>query len=421
MINRLLKKYLNNQRFRQALTLSVVNVIGIPLSIISSIIITRFLGPSGYGDYKFLFNVFSFAVVIFSFGFFQAGNRALVLNHDPQKGKEYYGSELVILGILSILMGIFLLVYAFFDNNINEKGLRNILIFLTPFSWIFLIVSYFEVLFQADNKIKLLAKSRLYPRLGGFISILIIYFVYFNYAGDKLLIFFVFFLITQILVFIYIIYKINPSFKNLKTRIREIVFFNKSFGFNVYIGSLSAVGFSQLTGILISYFAKDNSGVGYFSLAATIAGPLSFIPNVIATTHYKDFSTSTSIPRKLMIITIIISCLALVLTMLLVNPFIKYFYSSEFYPVILLTYLVSFGAILGGFADFLNRFLGSHGKGKALRNSALLVGFSTMVLNFTLIPSFGASGAAYTLVFSGLIYILCMYWFYRKLVINLRP
>lgn len=420
MIKKLLEKYKNNQRFRQAMALSGVNVIGIPLSIISSMILTRFLGSTGYGDYKFLFNIFSFSVVIFSFGFFQAGNRALVLNNDPQKGKEYYGSELVILGILSIIMGIFLVAYTFFDHNIYDKGLRNILIFLIPFSWVFLIVNFFEVLFQADNKIRLLVQSRLYPRLGGFISILIIYFIFFKYPGNKLIVFFIFFLISQISVFIYIIYKINPSFKNLKIRIKEILAFNKSYGLNVYIGSLSAVGFSQLTGILISYFAKDNSGVGYYSLASTIAVPLSFIPNVIATTHYKDFSTISSIPRKLMVITIIISCFALIGTLLLVSPFIKLFYKPEFFPVITLTYLVSFGAILSGFADFLNRFLGSHGKGKALRNSAFLVGFTTMLLNFLLIPSYGASGAAYTTLFSGMVYIICMYLYYRKLVINLK-
>ncbi|SHJ12414.1 Membrane protein involved in the export of O-antigen and teichoic acid [Tangfeifania diversioriginum] len=414
------KRYLENKRFKQVMALSMVNVIGIPLSIVSSMIITRFLGPESYGDFKFLLNVFNLAVVIFSFGFFQAGNRALVLNHDLMKGKEYYGAMLIILSILFIIMSIFLISYAFFDNNINEKGLRNTLIFIIPFSWIFLLVVYFEVLFQADNKIKLLANSRLYPKLGFFISVLIIYSFFLNYTGNKLQIILGFFLITQILVFIYIIYKINPSFKNLNTRMREIFYYNKTYGFNVYLGSLFSVGFAQLTGILISYFAKDNSGVGYFSLAATIASPLSFIPNVIATTHYKDFSTSKNIPRKLIWVTILISASALLLTLLLVSPFINIFYGQEFHPVISLTYIVSFGIILSGLADFFNRFLGAHGKGGALRNSSFLVGLSTMAFNLILIPRFGETGAACTLFFSGLIYLSSMSWYYRKLIISLK-
>jgi O-antigen/teichoic acid export membrane protein len=420
MIKRLLHQYQNNQRFKQVITLITVNFAVIPLSIVSSIIITRFLGPSAYGDYNFLLNLFSLAVVLFSFGFFQAGNRALVLNNDLQKAREYYGAELVILGVLFLAMATFLFAFAFFDKNINEKELRNILIFFIPFSWVFLLVNFFEVLFQADNKIKLLANSRLYPKLVFFISVLIIYLVYFNYAGNRLIIICVFYLITQILVFLYIIHKINPSFKNFRTRISDILFFNRTYGFNVYLGSLCAVGFSQLTGVLISYFAIDNSGVGYYTLALTIAGPLAFIPNVIATTHYKDFSTSIIIPRKLLLLTILMSCSTLVLILLLVSPFIKYFYGPKFYPVISLTYIASFGVILNGLADFFNRFLGSHGQGKALRNSSFFVGFSLMVFNLTLIPRLGETGAAYTQFFSGLIYILCMVWFYKRLVKKLK-
>ncbi|HET7116733.1 MAG TPA: oligosaccharide flippase family protein [Hanamia sp.] len=420
MIKQLLFQYRNNQLFKQAFGLYTVNIISIPLSIISSVIITRFLGPSSYGDFKFLFNVFNLAIVIFSFGLFQAGNRALVLNKDSQKAKEIYGVELLVVLVLFVGMSLFLLGYAFFDKNINEKGLHNLLIYLIPFSWVFLLVQYFEVLFQADNKIKLLAYSRLYPKLAFFLSVLLIYLFFFNYSGNKIVMVWAAFFVTQIIVFLYIIYKINPSFRNLKTRISEILLFNRTYGFHVYIGSVFSIGFSQLTGVLISYFANNNKGVGYYALAMTIAGPLSFIPNVIATTHYKDFADRTSIPRKLILITISISFSALVFILIIVGPFISLFYGHKFAEVTSLTYIVSFGVILSGLADFLNRFLGSHGKGKALRNSSIIVGISLLILNVLLIPLFGETGAAYTSLLSGLIYFLCMFWFYKRLVTELK-
>ena len=420
MVNTLIQRYKNNQRLRQVLSLYTVNIIGIPLSIISSMIITRYLGPLAYGDFKFLQNFFALAVVVFNFGFFQAGKRALVLNNNLQKAREYYGAELVILGILFILMSVAVLLYAFFDPNIKEKGIQGIFLFYIPFSWVFLLVSYFEVLFQADNRIELLAKSRLFPRLGFFAAVLIVYFFLFNKDGNRLFILSIFYLFTNIVVYLYIISKIQVSFKNLRERIKEIVHYNKTFGFNVYVGSLSSTGFSQLTSVLISYFATNNSGVGFFSLALTIVAPLGLIPNVVATTHYKDFSTRTSIPKKLLLVTVGLSISALVLTFLLVQPFITYLYGPDFKPVISLTYIVSFGVILSGFADLINRFLGSHGKGKALRNTAFVVGFSLMALNFGLIPKFGETGAAYAQLFSGFIYVIFMYWYYKKLVRDLK-
>jgi O-antigen/teichoic acid export membrane protein len=414
------KSILLNPRFKQVLTLSAVNIIGIPLSIISSVIITNYLGPAAYGDIKFLFNVFTLSVVIFTFGFFHAGNRALVLNQDKKNAREYYGAELVISLILFILMSLALFFYAYFDNNIYEKGLKNILIFMIPFSWVFLLETYFEVLFQADNRIKLLADSRLYPKLLFFISVLLIHQFLSDFNGNRLRIIFLSFLITEMIVFLYIIYKVRPSFENLNQKLKDIIKHYKTYGFDVYLAIISAVGFAQLTGILISYFSENNIGVGYFALASTIATPLKFIPNVIATTHYKDFSTSKKIPRKLVLITLLISALSFIAITILVKPFINYFYGPEFLPVIFLTYLVSIGVILSGLADFLNRFLGAHGSGKALRNSAFLVATTTMLFNLVLIPRYGETGAAYTLFFSGLTYLLCMYWFYRKLTAELH-
>ena len=144
--------------------------------------------------------------------------------------------------------------------------------------------------------------------------------------------------------------------------------------------------------------------------------PLAFIPNVIATSHYKDFSTSSKVSNMLLNITLAISLVSLLGAVVLVGPFVRIFYGSEFAPVIKLTYIVSFGILLNGLGDFFNRFLGSHGKGKALRNSAFIVGISVMMFNVILIPMFGEYGAALTTFISGLIYFVCMYIYYRRLV-----
>jgi len=317
-------------------------------------------------------------------------------------------------------MAIFFSGYAFLDNNINEKGLRTVLLLVIPFSWTFLMSKYFEVLFQADNRIRLLAKARLYPQLIYFVLILAIYYFIFNYSGDRLKLVLGSYFAGNIIIAIFIILKLNPSLRNFRVRVNEILHYNKTFGFSVYLGSVFAVGFSQLTGVLISYFSSDNSGVGYYSLAMTIAAPLAFIPNVIATTHYKDFSVSTRVPGRLLKITVGISLAALIAANILVGPFIRIFYGDEFLPVIRLTYIVSFGIIMNGLADFFNRFLGSHGKGKALRNSAFIVGLSVLILNVSLIPLFGEKGAAWTTFFSGIIYFVCMYLYYRSLIRELR-
>lgn len=409
-----------NTRVRQVLGLFSVNIIGLPIGIITSIVITRYLGAQGYGDYRFIHSVFNLAIIIFTLGFFQAGNRALVLNYDKQKAKEYYGAELIITGGIFILMSLFLVLYTLFDNNLNEKGLDVFMLFVIPFGWIFLLNRYFETLFQADNQIRKLSEVRLYPKIGFLLTSLLIYFVLMNIQTNRLAVVFGLYLLTECIVYIVIILKLNVSFKNFKSRFIEIWNHNKTFGFNVYLGSLFAVGFSQITEILISYFGIDNSGVGFYSLAITFTMPLSFIPNTIATTHYKDFSNSKKVPRKLLLITIGLSVASLIILWILVPPFVTFLYGKEFDSVILLNFIVSFGVIAHGFGDFFNRYLGANGRGKVLRNSAFIVGGCTMFLNLLLIPKWGENGAAYSKLASGFVYLILMVIYYLLFVSKSR-
>lgn len=211
-----------SRKFKQVLLLYLVNVVGIPIGIITSIVLTRFLGPQGYGDFLFINNIFSFSIIIFTFGLFQAGNRALVLNNDTHKAREYYGTEIVVLIGIFIVMGIALYVYGIFDNNLSDKGLQNLFFALIPFSWIILLLRYFETLFQADNRIKELAATRFLPKVGFLITAGIIYFGFSSYVGNRLVIVWIFRLLSFFVVYIIVIKRIRISFNNLNKRLREI-------------------------------------------------------------------------------------------------------------------------------------------------------------------------------------------------------
>jgi len=169
-----------------------------------------------------------------------------------------------------------------------------------------------------------------------------------------------------------------------------------------------AVGFASLSGVIISYFGNDNTGVGFYTLAFTFASPLTLIPNVIATTHYKEFAQQNNIPKKLTKITIGLTLLALVVLWIMVGPFIDFFYEPSFHPVVKLNFIISIGMALHGLADYYNRFLGAHGKGKILRNSSIIIGISLLAANVILIPIWGATGAAYARLIGGVVYFFNM-------------
>lgn len=407
---------IKNRKIKEFFHLLFLNILGIPIGIITSIYLARYLGSKGFGDYQFINSIFNLLIIIVTFGFLYSGNRVLVLLNDKEKSKEIYGAELVVIILVSFVMSVLLCLYLFFDKNIREKELVENMIYLIPFSWVFLFSRYFEVLLQADNQVKLLGYVRLLPKLGYLIVLSFIYYISWFSFINKIMLVWYSLLGVQILVYCFVFYKVGISFCHLYDNIYEIWRVNKIYGFNVYLGSLFAVGFSQLTGVLISYFSVDNVGVGFYSLSVTLCTPLIFIPNTMATIYYKEFAVINKINRNHILITYALSAVSLIGLWILIDPFIHYFYGADFDRVVALNFIVSIGILMHGLADFYNRFFSAKGQGKVLRNSSFIVGLSVMLFNILLIPKWGESGAAYARLLSGVVYFIIMYFQYKRFV-----
>ena len=117
-----------------------------------------------------------------------------------------------------------------------------------------------------------------------------------------------------------------------------------------------------------------------------------------------------------MMTTFLISGAAMLFLWIIVAPFINIFYTPDFSPVIYLTIISSVGTLLYGISDFFSRYLMAQGKGKPLRNSSFIVGFTTLALSVALIPWIHETGAAITHVGAGLIYFFIILYYYRKCV-----
>lgn len=410
-LNKQYSRFKSNAKAKQSLGLLIVNFAGLPIGIATSILLARTLGAEDYGNYNFIFSVFTFSSLIITLGFFQAGNRALVLNHNNEKSRQYYGAMIAVLLLLFTVLSSALLLYGLLDPNLKRKSIDIAFLTALPLGFIFLSGTYIETLLQADNRISLLSFHRLSTKVF-YLLVLTSILVVKKIEGQLLIIAIYSYLIIHSLSFLMVLYKLKPSRKDLTNRLKEIWLYNKSFGFNVYLGSVLAVGFASLSQILISYFSSNNSGVGFYTLALTFCAPLSLIPNTVATVYYKEFAQSSKIPAITLKISFLISLVALITLWLAIKPFIILFYGIEFKPVITLVYVVSIGVLAHGFGDMYNRFLSANGQGVALRNSAFVVGIASLLSGFVLIPLFGVMGAVITTFAAGFIYLSTIYLYY---------
>jgi O-antigen/teichoic acid export membrane protein len=199
----------------------------------------------------------------------------------------------------------------------------------------------------------------------------------------------------------------------MKSTLLQIYTENRTYGFHVYVGVLASVATASLMGLLVGYF-ENTVAVGFYSLALTVTMPLGFIPSALGTTLFKTFADRTSIPKKVVFGTVALTGCALTVFLLLIDKVVMWAYSAEYSEVIPLAYIMAIGSVLHGFGDFVNRFLGAHGRGKQLRNGAFITGGFIMAGSLTLVPAFGALGAAFTKVIAGGLYCASMCHYYRK-------
>ena len=399
-----------NKKIKQVGFLYTSMIIGIFLGIIVSVLNTRLLGPESFGDYKFVQSVYSFLSITLGFGFFVTISKLLAEKKNDSIRKELIGSSIVIFSIIGIIFMISIYFFAITHKIYFTNDLSRVFLILLPMFFIIPFMQGLENIYQGENRIYELSIYRFAPQL---LYIIAIFFVY-KFSKVSLLAALGLHLGTIAIVNILFIYFLKPSFKSLSKTIRIILIENKKFGINVYVGSIIGVATSQFGPIIISYFSNNNVDVGFYTLAITITMPLSFIPTVVGTSMFKDFANRDGVSLKATKVTIIISIFTLVVFMIIVKPVVILLYSEKYIEVVNLAYFVAVGQLLHGFGNYYNRFLGSKGQGKSLRNGAISVGITNLVGYVVLISYYGAMGAAITRLFSGFVFITSMLYYYRK-------
>lgn len=407
----LFRKFSKNKDFAQAFSLLVTTIIGLLLGFVINSLLTRILGKVSYGDYALIYNIFTFCQVVFNFGIFYTIARLVAITNDDEKCRGYYLVGCVFIILLFVIMSVAVGFYAIFSDSLISNGLSNVLLLSIPLSWVYLITTLNENYLPSVNKINLLSFSRLLPKFLLFVALLTIFFFFENISLLTIITVNYFtFIFTYILVY----RKIKPTLKNFRRRLSEILIGNKRFGFHIFAGSVIATGSGNLSALLISHFGVNNVEVGYFTLATLLASPLSMIPNIIATTQFKTFAQSSSIPKKLILVTFGLSLFMMLFIVIFSRLIVTLIFGAEYIDSVIMLQYLSIGFILYGVGDFFNRFLLAKGKGKELRNASVIVGITLLFANFIFIYWFGGEGAAIARILSGVMYTAIILYYYKK-------
>ena len=396
---------------KQILLLYSSSIIGVLLGILNSVVNTRFLAPAEYGDYRYVQNIIDFVTSLLLFGYFTSGSRLLALSKDDNQSRNIRGAMCFILGIA---IGILMLVM-FILGLLNILPVETNLFFLAiPVCGYSLMLNYINTVGQGDNHIGRISVARLLP--SGLYCI-IAYFIYGHWGASSSIMLLLYDGIG-IIIYSTLILSTKPDFSNFKHSLSALFKENKQYGFNVYLGSLIGVSTHYIAGITLGKFCLDNSNVGFYTLSATMAAPLSMLPMIIGTTYFKHFASQKRIENKVLISSFVLSIVSCCAFIFVIKYVVAFLYDEKYFSVGVYAAFLAVATSINGIGDLFNRFLGAHGQGKPIRNSAFACGAMTVLGNIAFVYLWGINGAIATRILSATIYFLFMFLSYRFYVIK---
>lgn len=393
----------------QTSVLFLSSIIGVGLGLLSSVLNTRFLTPEEYGNYRYVYNIISFISSLLLFGYFVSGCRLLAISKDQEETKRINGAMVIILAITSVSLIIVMVLASIIQKSLNDL-VSNLFLISLPVCAAPLFLNYINTTFQGENKIKELAVARLLP----YATYLPIGFLWYTSWGSSAKTLMLLQNGCAIVVYIILIVSLKPKFENLKPIFKLLKQENRDYGFHVYIGSILAVSLGYVSGITLGLFEDNNVNVGFYTLALTVVTPLSLLPTIVGTTHFKEFANRNFIDRRVIRNTIVISLISLTLFVLLIVPLVKVVYSSDYAPVGYYACFIAVGMIFHGLGDMYNRFLGAHALGRQIRNGAIITGFVQLAGSIILVYYWGIVGAIITKILSSAVYYSMMIYYYKR-------
>ena len=393
---------------KQIVVLYVSTLLGVLLGMVSSIINTRFLPPSDYGDVRYVQNIINFIASFLVFGYFLSGARLMALSNDQTYSRRVKGMLVVILALACLLLVSCLSVCYFLHA---DKPMVAMLFLLSmPVCFYPLFMNYIDQTTEGDNQMGRLSLARFLPYLV-YVPLAYILYSAFGATSSRMIL-----LQWGVYTFVYlcIIISTKPLFKQLRPIWNSLQQENRQYGIQLYMGSLVMVATNYLAGISLGHFNADNSEVGFYTLALTVTSPLAALPTIVGTTYFKRFTTQPCIPPKVIVFTFFMTAVTCVLFLLLIHPIVAFLYTEKYAVVGTYASFLSVGFCIHGLGDMFNRYLCSHGQGVPVRNASIINGVFKIFGYIVLVALFNTNGAIATTIICDVIYFSCLLYYYLK-------
>lgn len=382
-------KYLISPEKLKVYAYTASNILAMFLAFIVTLLLTRWVAPEIFGQYKYATNFVLMMPAFFGFGIHFSGSRIVAEDKADEK-HPIAALGVLLMALIGIAVSIGLYVLIYFNSFLKIESLNAIydIRIVFPFVALFLIETYVMQLFQGTGKIYRLSILSFVKYL-----ILLLGICFGNYFCSPITFEFCIwmFLLSNFIVVIPTLIRLNYHMVDHRGNLKRLLSDVRYNGIMVYISSIVTTTASTVIGLVCGSI-YGYAEYGYYSLALSLAQFFTFISSAMAVVKFRDNVHDRFIKKKDIAFMITINAITYILFLLLIRKIFFLFFSAEYEPAIEYLIVLALAYIVSGLAIFYNRFFIARGLGIIVMRCSICVAIVNIICSVVLIPKFAIKG-----------------------------
>lgn len=383
------------------------------LGVVTTAILARHMTEEVFGSYSFAVSFLAFAALFFEFGLFPPAARLAALERG-ERAREVVGAALLLSVPVAAGFSIFALAASFFVDSVFDVHAGNAIRFASLIVGGVPFVLISQQLAQGVDRLHVSSLTQV-----GFQALFLVLLVAapFDIAITSALILRMAALGAASLV---AGWWLRPIFRDGGPWLRRIFVDTRRYGFAMYTGRLLSIGTYNMDVLMLAAF-RDGRSVGFYTLAGSVAAATGLPVQGLAAALFRRMATERTIKRELIVGSAAGGLVAALIATALAGPFVELVFSSRYASAAGLVFPLALAQAVRGVTSVYNTYLSAQARGRELRSANIVLTTSNAILNVTLIPSFGAAGAAWASFVALVVNLAAHVFYYRRVVEEHSP
>lgn len=377
---------------------------------ITGAILARSLTVAEFGSYATASSFLVFVALFFEFGLFLPAARAAAIG-SPDEGRKVLGAALVAFVPVAVVYLVVIYGLSFFVDSWFNVEVADALRVVAP------LTVAFPLQFLAYQMAQGMDRLHVFSLTSAVGSVLFAVLLAAGYAlGAKFSVVgtLAVSVVTMLLSIVWLLARLRPQLgPSVRERVAVMVRDARSYGFEVYVGRVLAIGTYRIDLLMVAVLT-DARSVAFYSLAGAIATVVAFPGMALGAALFPRMTKIDRIPREWLLITILAGAAGAIAAAVLGRPIVTAVFSVRYLPAADLLIPLAMAEGLRSVTALYTSFQSAHGRGKDLRRAATYLTASNLIFNFGLIPPFGAAGAAWASFLALLVNLIAHMTYYRR-------